>query len=105
MIKMTAITFSQFVTDCFTRDQGKLAREKLLEAIENDPKEERVTISLAGVDTMTPSFVDECFGKLLLQMGSSCFRNRISFADANETIIALLNAVLSKRAKEVPSTL
>jgi len=94
------IDFAQFGSDFVTRRQGERAREMLVRALEGCPGNERVAVSLAGIGAMTPSFADECFGKLLLSFGACHFKNRIAFVDADDTTKALLNAVLSKRAEE-----
>lgn len=94
-----SIDFNVFGSDFVTRRQGEVARGLLLQALEAYPKKTRVTVSLAGV-VMTPSFADECFGKLLLNLGEEQFRTRVRFVDVDGTTKTLLNAVLSKRSKE-----
>ncbi len=95
-----SINFNEFGSDFVTRRQGELARGMLVEALGKYPQNTRVTISLAGV-VMTPSFADECFGKLLLNLGEEQFRKRVRFADVDGTTKTLLNAVLSKRSREL----
>jgi len=97
---MEPIDFSQFGADFVTRRQGELVREKLKEAIENSIEEESVTVSLTEIEAMSPSFADECFGKLLLLLGTDQFKRKVIISGANEVNKALLNAILTKRSQE-----
>lgn len=83
-----------------TRREGELVRGELRKFLGTVAAQEPVEISLAGLDRMTPSFVDECLGKLLLELGADEFRRRVVLSGADPTTKTLVNAVLSKRARE-----
>lgn len=96
----TAVNLRDLESDFVTRRQGDLVRKSLEKTLAGLAPADRLRISLAGIGTMTPSFADECFGKLLLSLGESHFRSRIVLSEADEVTRTLLNVVLSKRAHE-----
>lgn len=83
--------------DLLTRAQGERIRARLAELHEQLPPGGLLEIDLAGVGTMTPSFADECFGKLAERVGQQSFRSSISLKGADETIRVLINSVLARR--------
>lgn len=92
-----------------TRRQGEAIRQHLVEQldkIKSMPNGHVLTIDFRGVDVMTPSFADECFGKFAERIGSHDFRNVIRLVGADPTVRALLNSVLSRRLSpgESPTT-
>lgn len=57
-----------------------------------------------GIDLMTPSFADELFGKLLIELGESRFRERLQIRGGNPGIRQLVNQVLRIRLAETRKT-
>lgn len=80
-----------------TRSQGEKLRHRIEEIFSNLESGHRIAIDFAGVDVMTPSFADECFGKLAERLGANRFRQSISLNGADETIRTLINSVLAER--------
>lgn len=54
------------------------------------------------VEAITPSFIDEMLGRLLLSTGVEEFRRRVRLERPNETVHRLVNYVLSHRAHQQP---
>lgn len=46
---------------------------------------------------MAPSFADEAFGQLFLELGREAFRERIQLQSGNEATRRLVNAVIANR--------
>ena len=80
-----------------TRRQGEEVRARLMELDRDLPQGERLVIDFAGVEVMTPSFADECFGKLAESIGGLNFRKRVKLTGAEPIVRALLNSVLAER--------
>ena len=80
-----------------TRRQGEEVRKRLVELDRDLPPGERLVIDLTGVEVMTPSFADECFGKLAELIGGLNFRKRVKLTGADPILRALLNSVLAER--------
>lgn len=79
-----------------TRDQGAFVREKLLEVLRahgSDP----VEVHLDGVETYTPSFMDELLGKTLVEIGKAAFRDRVRLVATRNDVRKLANLVLNNR--------
>jgi hypothetical protein len=66
--------------------------ERVLEA-----KDTIVEVDLKSVGTMTPSFVDECLGKLLVSLGKAEFRKRVKLIASNQEDKLLVNRILADR--------
>jgi hypothetical protein len=80
-----------------TRRQGEEVRAYLVNLNRDLPPGERLVIDFAGVEVMTPSFADECFGKLAESIGGLNFRERVKLTGADPIIRTLLNSVLAER--------
>ncbi len=80
-----------------TRRQGEEIRKRLVQLHRQLQPDDSIIIDFTGVDTMTPSFADECFGKCAEVVGELDFRRLVSLVGADETIRTLINLVLSDR--------
>lgn len=59
-----------------------------------------VVIDLAGVEVMAPSFADELFGRLLLDLGTQMFRQRMRVVNASPEVGDWIGHALARRARE-----
>ncbi len=78
-----------------TRHEGSDVRSQIEKVLAKT--DDMVAIDFSGVAVMTPSFADECFGKLAQELGIDEFKKRIRLRGADETIRVLMNFVLSER--------
>ena len=85
-------------TRLLTRDDGEKLRRSLRARLAGG---ERLEIDFEGVEVITPSFADECFGRLLLEIGRPKFRESVRLRTADETIRRLVNHVLAHRAAQM----
>jgi hypothetical protein len=77
-----------------TRFLGKTLRLK----IENSIKEgENVVFDFSGVNNISHSFADECFGKLLLSWELPDLRSKTTFTNTNEFVKKTIAFTLSER--------
>lgn len=83
--------------DFVTRDIGKRLRDALLEFEAIVPAEGRVTIDASGVSLMTPSFVDEFFGRTAAVFGLDHFRTRFQIVGVEGDAKQLINKVVRNR--------
>jgi hypothetical protein len=84
-------------TDCITRLKGEQLREAILERLDNIEPEEVIQIDFGGVVYMTPSFADECFGRLSEYLGREAFRQKLRLVNAGSLIRSVVNAVIANR--------
>jgi len=84
---------SEFVT----RDIGKFLRSKLLDFETLAPPDEQVIIDASGVTIMTPSFVDEFFGRTAAAIGLERFRCRFKIIGVEGETKQLINKVVRNR--------
>lgn len=80
-----------------SRDFGIEIRARIEEGLEQGG----VLVDLTGLEDMTPSFADECFGKLSEQFGEDV-RNRIEFR-GDAPFKVLLDAVIRVRLQRLQS--
>ena len=83
-------------SDLLTRDQGAILRKKLLDALKRAPT---IRIDFKGVEVMAPSFADEAFGQLFLELGKEEFRHRVQLICESEATKRLVNAVIANRLR------
>jgi len=97
---MFQIDFTDAAPSGVSREEGSAARKWLngLVAIHG-----AIEIRLDNVDMMTPSFADECFGKLLREMGETAFRSKVHLSGGDRTLRGLINQILRIRLSELRS--
>ena len=84
-----------------TRLAGVEARHRLLEMLEHN---DVVEVDLSGV-SLTPSFADELFGVLWVNLGAKTFSEKVCVSNINDSNRALLNHVVRRRSAEFKSVL
>ena len=82
---------------CVTRLKGEELRQSLMSEFEKLDNSSYLQIDFGGVSMMTPSFADECFGKLAQSLGKPTFRSSLRLGGASQSIKALVNTVISQR--------
>lgn len=88
-------------TEFLTRTQGERVRNEMNSLIDKMSEGDRLVIDFNGVEGMTPSFADECFGKLAKILGPARFKAVVLLTNANDSIRVLINSVLSHRLSSV----
>lgn len=81
---------------CLTRAKGEEFRTELKKLILQHGS---IEVSFENVECMNPSFADDCFGKLMKDLGYSAFMAKVKLKGKgiNLTIRTLVNAVLADR--------
>ncbi|WP_198034216.1 STAS-like domain-containing protein [Acidihalobacter ferrooxydans] len=77
-----------------TRAMGALVREKLLLDLS---RHDKVVLDMGDIQ-MSPSFADECFGFLIVDLGLDTIRHRLSFVGADRQAKILLQHVMLRRS-------
>jgi hypothetical protein len=88
------INFSHLGTHLGTRFLGETLRKDIEQALELNAF---VTFDFSGVEFISHSFADECFGKLLLSMKIEDLRKKSTFKDANTLVKRTIAFVLKER--------
>lgn len=81
-------------TSLGTRKLGDNLRDQILSS------QEQVTFDFEGIDIISNSFADECFGKLVVEIGMDNFKKQVMFANANQFIKSILVKVINDRMKQ-----
>src|SRR5690349_2335936 len=84
-----------------TRPVAAQKRAELLLALSRG---ESVSINFDEITRVTPSFVDELLGKLVMEIGLEEFSKRIVLSGVTEPISNLISTVLAGRAKQAHGT-
>jgi len=71
--------------------------------LEHWDKAEKIIISFEGITSMTRTFVDEAFAKVLETHSLEGFNEKLYFPDANDRIVKNLNDALKVRMKIIQS--
>lgn len=90
------VTLTDFGKQLLSRDAGVTVRAEVAMMLANS---QTVTVDLGGIEDITPSVADECFGKLAERLGLDVFRSRVRFEGGTPLIHRLLDFVLSQRGK------
>ena len=98
---MPTFDLSTFGKDLLTRDQGALVSAALEKNLPSFGGNETLVVDLGRVEAITPSFVDECLGRLLLEIGIVRFKRSIELRAPEEATRRLVNSVLAHRASEL----
>lgn len=88
------INFSSLDTHLGTRFLGETMRKDIEKALE---LEAFVTFDFSGVEFISHSFADECFGKLLLSMKIEELKRKTTFKNANILVKRTIAFALKER--------
>ncbi|QQR50286.1 STAS-like domain-containing protein [Candidatus Nomurabacteria bacterium] len=88
------IVFTEFGPDITMRFTGVSARGKIVDAL-NDSK--KVVFCFTGVETISESFADECFAKLLTIFPLEFIKENTSYEDANPFIKEVIKKAFVER--------
>lgn len=78
---MVNLNFRDFGPNLGTRQLGEKARRRLLAMLD---AEDRVGLDFDGVNVVSNSFADECFGKLLQNMPLDELKRKTTFLNVND---------------------
>lgn len=85
------IQFSEIGTSLGSRDLGAKIRVSIQQEIE---KNDKVFLDFQGVDVVTNSFANECFGKLRETISTEIFRNKVAFINTTDFIQRVIISAL-----------
>lgn len=88
------IIFSSIGPHLGTRFLGETMRKDIEQALAS---EDFVTFDFSGVEFISHSFADECFGKLLLSLKIEELKSKTTFKDANTLVKRIIAFALKER--------
>lgn len=97
MTETATFALREQAADFVSRDLGRGVRARLMEYMATVPETDRITILAAGVGVMTPSFVDEFFGRTASELGIEKFKSRFRLEGFDEDAKVLINKVVLNR--------
>jgi hypothetical protein len=92
--KMLTIKFGDIDTSLGTRALGHEIRQKILNNIE---LEDKIVFDFQGIDIISNSFADECFGKLIEACGLEATKQKTTFANANSDVALVIKKAIRGR--------
>ena len=95
---MKTFHFSEHGNLLGTRLLGKKIREEILQEIEFNNK---VVFDFEGVEIISNSFADECFGKLLLTHDLNTIKLFTTFTNVNKTIVGVVKYAIKQREAQI----
>lgn len=90
------ITMSQFGTSLCTRASGRAAYALINDAL-NTSINEKVFFDFSNVFSVTNSFADETFGRLVSERGIEFLRKNTTFGEIDRNIALLIRTVMDRR--------
>lgn len=87
----------EYGSELSTREKGEAVRQQLLELYEEHGD---LSLDMANVDLVTPSFADEAIGLLAIQIGVGDFQDHFEFQNLNSEYRSLLNMVITNRVEK-----
>ncbi len=103
MVKKMTTTFKIVIHDRFktaTRPNGVSARQFILKKFEDY---EKIDLDFTN-ENPTPSFVDECIGLLICELGWSEFKQRVQITNPSDSARSLIKLVISRRKAQAMDT-
>ncbi|WP_394701051.1 STAS-like domain-containing protein [uncultured Acetobacteroides sp.] len=92
------VQFSIFSTNLSTRNLGAIIRESFISDLKNGNK---VIFDLSNIESISNSFADECFGKLLISYQVNDLKSITSFANTTPFIKDTILFALNIRLKDL----
>jgi len=91
-----SLRLSHYGTQLLTRELGTAIRADLASQLAAG---RHVGVRLEGIEDITPSFVDEAFGKLSEIIGSEMFGSKVRFEGGQPIVNTLIQFVLKTRQR------
>lgn len=88
------VQFNELGASFGNRNEAKKIRSFIEEKIN---MEEIIIFDFDGVELITSSFADECFGKLIQNMGLNFIRSKTKFVNTNKNIDFVIKSSINKR--------
>jgi hypothetical protein len=85
------ILFKDISSSLGTRDLGAKIRGSIIEKVKTNDK---VYLDFEGVEIVTNSFADECFGKLRDNITTEIFKTKIAFLNTNDFVQRVIISTL-----------
>lgn len=95
------IKLAQQSSHLATRFAAVSVREQIKRALDYN---DTVIIDCCGIDAMSVSFADECFGKLLFDFELQDLKNKVTYRNASPFINATIARALKERASETANS-
>tara|TARA_R100000935_G_C2789020_1_gene145123 strand:+ start:162 stop:458 length:297 start_codon:yes stop_codon:yes gene_type:complete len=92
------VSFGHIGSSLGTRVIGRKIREDVSSTL---TRGEFVCFDFGGVETISHSFADECFGKLLLDFDIDFLRKHSTFINTNKIISTAISFTLKERANQL----
>jgi hypothetical protein len=92
------LALSNYGTQLLTRELGTAIRADLASHLAAG---RTVLVRLDGIEDITPSCVDDAFGKLSEMMGSEAFASRVKFEGGQPVVKTLIQFVLKTRQRQL----
>lgn len=92
------IKFGHIGSSLGTRVLGQKLRLEIEESLRNG---DFITFDFKGVNMVSHSFADECFGKLLLTLELTELKTKSTFTNTNELVKKAVAFTLKERAKQL----
>lgn len=89
------------IESLYSRESARLLRMKVINLLRMLPGH-RVAFHFVGIEIISSSFADECFGKLAKDITTKRFAERLVFEDTNAMIREVINHAIRQRMGVVP---
>lgn len=93
------IKFNEIGESLGTRHLGENVRKQISEKLFNNS--EKIIFDFDGVEIISNSFADECFGKLVEEYGLDFVRKRSTFRNVNTIVETIIRKAINDRLKSL----
>lgn len=90
------LNFSDFGESLGTRKLGSEIRKGV---ILNISAQGKIVFDFRGIDVISNSFADECFGKLIDEIGITLAKQKTTFTNANSKVSFVIRKAMSDRLR------
>ncbi len=95
---MTKIVFSKIGSHLGTRISGVATRERIASDLNSSND---IVFDFLGVETISNSFADECFAKLILDFEYKDIQSKIRFENTSPFIRSIISNAFEERLEKV----
>lgn len=96
------IRFAAYGESLGTRFLGKKIREDIVNNLDH---EEKIVFDLSGVELLSNSFADECFGKLVADFGLDYIKSKTTFININPLVSKVIKKAIIDRMNDIVMTI
>lgn len=96
------VMFEEQLDHTKSREGGKIVKQQIIHHLDSATSQNRIIFDFSGVSSISSSFADELFGKLISDMGFENFKAITTFQNLNPLVSSVIkNSIYHRNSQTI----